>query len=168
MSIRCLLLLKFSETTPKLCKPLKCTWGPVWPDDGIKSCPIFFQYRPKSSNITFYMKVVLFEIAQKILEYLGYYCNKIRYQEVLKNNPIWSHWWGLRQEMMDASLRSSLNTNSLWKSNHDGDQCDQIESYSWQIFLHKLHKWLLIFLGYFEKHIFEVKLLWSLFRQLMK
>ena len=90
------------------------------------------------------------------------------YQEVLKNNPIWSHWWGLRQEMMDASLRSSLKTNSLWKSNHDGDQCDQIESYSWQIFLHKLHKWLLIFLGYFEKHIFEVKLLWSLFRQLMK
>ena len=50
----------------------------------LAACPNFYQYCRKSSQITFYMKFVLFEIANKLPEYLGYFCKNICYQEVLK------------------------------------------------------------------------------------
>ena len=48
---------------------------PVCPDVGIKSSS-FFQFVPQSSFKSFYLKVTFFKIAQKVAEYLGYFCEK--------------------------------------------------------------------------------------------
>ena len=61
----------------------------VWRDDEIESCPIFPNMVQKSSQIIFYIKVILFKVAQKLPEYLGYFCKKITMK--IKNRPIWLH-----------------------------------------------------------------------------
>ena len=59
-------------------------WPPVWPDDGIKSWPIFPQYRPKITQIIFHIKVVLFKIDHTFNRIFGHFCKKVRYQEDTK------------------------------------------------------------------------------------
>ena len=36
-----------------------------------------------------------FEVAKKVVKYLGYLCKKIRSEETYKNRPIWSHCFGV-------------------------------------------------------------------------
>ena len=46
---------------------------PVWPDDGIKSCPIFHNIALKSSQIIFTRKLYLLKLPKNLPEYFGYY-----------------------------------------------------------------------------------------------
>ena len=46
---------------------------PVWPDDGIKSCPIFHNIVLKSSQIIFTRKLYLLKLPKNLPEYFGYY-----------------------------------------------------------------------------------------------
>ena len=65
------------------------TSPPVWPDDGIKICPIF-QILLKNSQIIFTWKYYYLIKPKNLPEYLGYFCKTICYQDV-KNRPIRSH-----------------------------------------------------------------------------
>ena len=53
----------------------------VWPDDRIKSSPIFPKTCPKSSHSSFYMKLTPFRIAQKVSKY---FYIQILHQELWK------------------------------------------------------------------------------------
>ena len=46
-------------------------------DNGIKSSPILSHSCPKSSHVRVYFKSYFFKIAQKLVKYLGHFCNKM-------------------------------------------------------------------------------------------
>ena len=63
----------------------------MWPGVGIKRSPTFPQKLPKCSHSNFKLKDTFFKIAQKVTISLGYFWNKICYQDLYKNCQIWSH-----------------------------------------------------------------------------
>ena len=65
---------------------------PVWPDDEIKRCLIFSNIAQKGSQIIFYIKGVLFKIAQKFTRIFGLLLQENLLLRRSKNRPIWSHW----------------------------------------------------------------------------
>ena len=59
--------------------PLGTNAEPVWPGDvSMQSWPNL----SKSSHSSFYLNVMPFKITQNVTKYLGYFCNKICYQEL--------------------------------------------------------------------------------------
>ena len=64
--------------TQKIILPLKGRdmWLAVWPDVGIKSSQNFPKVAPKLTITVFNLKMMLYEIAQKVINYLGTFCNK--------------------------------------------------------------------------------------------
>ena len=56
----------------------------VWPDVKIKVAQIYPNVDPNSSHSRVCFKVMSFLKAQKVTKYLGYFCKKICYQELLK------------------------------------------------------------------------------------
>ena len=56
---------------------------PVWAD-GVKSSPIFSESCPKSSQYSFFIIVRFFEIAQKVINHLGFFCYKFCCQDLSK------------------------------------------------------------------------------------
>ena len=56
----------------------------MWPDDKMKSVPIFIKCCPKSSHSSFYLKVTFFEVAKEVTKYLGYFCYKLCHLDIPK------------------------------------------------------------------------------------
>ena len=71
---------------------------PVWPDDKLKRSHLFPKGTPKMTAVSTLICCV-FQKAQKVTIYLGYFCKKILSPLAFKNRPIWSHWanWSWKQ-----------------------------------------------------------------------
>ena len=82
---------------------------PVWPDVGIKSCPIFFKSCPKLAIAVWIKTWWVFYSAQKVNKHLGYFW-KIFLPRTSKNRRVWSHWLishssiTLSSQVLDHSL----------------------------------------------------------------
>ena len=88
--VRFALLLIKDVVIVSCCYNWWASWS-VWPDDGVKSCPIFPKIAQKVTK-SFYTKVVEFRIAQKITRIFGLLLEENFFTRSSKNNPIWSHW----------------------------------------------------------------------------
>ena len=96
--------------------------APVWPDVGRKSSPIVTKNYPKSSHISFYVKLRFFEITVKVTQSCGPLLLEILSPRTLKNCPIWSQWsaqtqWRLLevQTIESTNLKLSQFNVHLWK-----------------------------------------------------
>ena len=79
------------------------TSSPVWPDVGVKSSPNVSKSCPKSSSSSFYARVRIFKITQKVYNHLGYFCYKF-VTEIFKKSP------NLVTLLLSFSLSLSLST----------------------------------------------------------
>ena len=92
----------------------------VWPNDGIKSSPIFSKSCPKSSCTSFYFNGAIILINPKVNSYLGYFCLKNCPKKQFKSSPIWSHC-DMRSPRPESKncrdkelyFQSRLNNNSM-------------------------------------------------------
>ena len=65
----------------------------VWPDVLPKCSPISTRSWPKDCHSSFYLKSVVFKLAQKVNKIFGLLLKEyLSLRTFLKNRPIWSHW----------------------------------------------------------------------------
>ena len=95
--------------------------------DQNKMLPNFSRYWPKSSQIFFYMKFVLFKIAKKVPEYFGYLCKKFCYQEVQKiaqsghtehngnSRPLFHSFSGLLKQQHNFTTHKWCSPSIQWR-----------------------------------------------------
>ena len=77
-----------------LCGIVTCHWyfenwavQSVWPDDGIKSCPIFHNNAQKVAKSFLSWKLFNLKYPKQLPEYLGYFWKKICHREFQKVAP---------------------------------------------------------------------------------
>ena len=71
-------------------------WDSVWPDDGIKSCPILPSIAQKVAKPFLCKSCSIWNRPKFYQNSWATFVKKMCYQEVKKNCPIWSHWWWCR------------------------------------------------------------------------
>ena len=107
----------------------------VWPDNRMKSSPIFPKSSPKSSQSNFYLKVNDFLKAPKVDRYYGYFCQKNCYQTIPIGPILFIYFPVLRIRY----LKTSYN---LWSScKRLQFHIDHVNKYFFhKFFLDDLHK----------------------------
>ena len=66
------------------------TLGTVWPDVGVKRCPIPSQVAQKVTTAAFTLKLMFITIKKKVSQHLDYFCKIICHQELSKIGQILS------------------------------------------------------------------------------
>ena len=88
-------------------RPEDMLWT-VWPDVKIKRSPNLTTSSTNGSHSSFYLKGMLFKVAQKVHFDLGYLSEKMS-PKTFKNRPIWSHWlWSCWSAIISGHILTLL------------------------------------------------------------
>ena len=89
-----------------------------------------FQKSPKTYDSKFYLKVMTFNLAQKVTKYLEYFWKQICWQE---NRPIWSHLWRESESDKSDIQREKERERDEWHLEEDRQRKVKIKVKYWTV-----------------------------------